>query len=188
MRKILISILFCVLLLATGGTALAQGGGAGWFDFITDVRFLGQVWVLNDLTISDDMTVDAITAADLTATDDITATDDLVVGDDLTVADDLTTADLYLTQQSSQTITYAGTITPTGAYHQITADAARGTSSIAIGTSGRVVVLVNAGSNTITLTDTGTLKLSGNAVLGQTDNITLLSDGTNWIQLAKTDN
>lgn len=189
MRKILISILFCVLLLATGGTALAQGGGAGWFDFVTDVRLHGQVWVLNDLTISDDLTVDAVTAADLTASDDITATDDLVVGDDLTVTDDLTTADLYLTQQSSQTITYAGTITPTGAYHQITAAAARGTSSIAgVTPAGRVVTLINAGSNTITLTDTGTLKLSGNIALGQYDSVVLLSDGTNWIQLATTNN
>jgi len=44
------------------------------------------------------------------------------------------------------------------------------------------------GSNTITLTDTGTLKLGGNAALGQYDSITLLSDGTNWIQVSKADN
>lgn len=114
---------------------------------------------------------------------------DLTVGDDATVSDDLTTADLYLTQQSTQTITYQGTITPTGAYHQIAASAARGTSSIAgASTAGRVVTLVNIGSQTITLTDTGTLKLSGNAALGQYDNITLIADGTNWIQVSKTDN
>lgn len=34
------------------------------------------------------------------------------------------------------------------------------------------------------LTDTGTLLLSGNAALGQNDMIVLLSDGTNWIQVA----
>lgn len=99
------------------------------------------------------------------------------------------TANLGLTQQPTQTITAGGTITPTGAYHQITATAARGTSSVAgVNAAGQVVTLVNVGSSTITLTDTGTLKLGGNAVLGQFDSLTLLSDGTNWIQLSKSDN
>lgn len=112
-----------------------------------------------------------------------------VTADDVTVADDTATADLYLTKQSTQTITAGGTITPTGAYHQITATAARGTSSVAgVNAAGRVVTLVNVGSSTITLTDTGTLKLGGNAVLGQFDSLTLLSDGTNWIELSKSDN
>ena len=119
----------------------------------------------------------------------LTVGTDVTINDDATVADDLTTDDLFLDKQSAQTITDGGTITPTGAYHQITAAAARGTSSVAgVGTAGRVLVLVNVGSNTITLTDTGTLKLSGNAALGQFDTITLLSDGTNWIQVSKTDN
>jgi hypothetical protein len=42
--------------------------------------------------------------------------------------------------------------------------------------------------DTITLTDTGTLKLSGNAALGQYDNITLMSDGANWVELSETNN
>lgn len=188
MRKILISILFCVLLLATGGTALAQGGGAGWFDFITDVRFLGQVWILNDLTISDDLTVDAVTAADLTASDDITATDDLVVGDDLTVGDNLYLADLIASTYTTVTVTPGSTITPTGMYQLITSATNAGTSAIANPTAGRVVVLVNVGSNTITLTDTGTLKLTGNIALGQYDSLGLISDGTNWIQISTANN
>jgi hypothetical protein len=101
----------------------------------------------------------------------------------------MTTTDIYVAQQGAQTITYGGTITPTGMYHQITAAAARGTSSVAgVATAGRVVVLINIGSNTITLTDTGTLKLSGNIALGQYDSVSLLSDGTNWIQLATSNN
>jgi hypothetical protein len=56
--------------------------------------------------------------------------------------------------------------------------------SIVTGTAGDVLTLVNIGSNAITITDTGTLKLSGNAALGQYDSVTLLSDGTNWIQVA----
>lgn len=127
-------------------------------------------------------------SGDLIVGDDATVTDALSSAD-LTVSDDATVADLYVAQQTAQTIIDGGTITPTGTYHQITAAAARGTSSVAgVSTAGRVVTLVNVGSNTITLTDTGTLKLSGNAALGQYDSLVLLSDGTNWIQLSKTDN
>lgn len=190
MRKILISILFCVLLLVTGGTALAQGGGAGWFDFVTDVRLHGQVWILNDLTIGDDLTLtddltaDAISAADITASDDVTATDDLVVGDDLTVGDDLYVADLIASTYTTVTVTDGSTITPTGMYQRISSAANTGTSAIANPTAGRLLILVNVANTTITLTDTGTLKLSGNAALAQYDAIQLLGDGTNWIQIA----
>lgn len=190
MRKILILILFCVLLLVTGGTALAQGGGAGWFDFVTDVRLHGQVWILNDLTIGDDLTADAISAADITATDDVTATDDLVVGDDLTVTDDLSVgddlnvADLIASTYTTVTVTDGSTITPTGMYQRISSAANTGTSAIANPSAGRLLILVNVANTTITLTDTGTLKLSGNAALAQYDAIQLLGDGTNWIQIA----
>lgn len=114
---------------------------------------------------------------------------DLTVGDDATVADDFTTADLYASKQTVQVVSAGGTITPTGMYHPISSTVATGTSSVVgVSTAGRLVTSINVGSNTITLTDTGTLKLAGNAALGQYGNITLLSDGTNWIQLAKSDN
>ena len=172
MRKILIAILFCTILLATGGTALAQGGGAGWFDFVTDVRLHGQVKVLNDLTIDDDATVG----------------DQLIVSGDATIADDLNIADLIGSTYTTITVGYQGTITPTGMYQLLTATAPRGTSSVADPTAGRVVTLVNVGSQTITLTDTGTLKLAGNVALGQYDSVTLLGDGTNWIQVGTSNN
>jgi hypothetical protein len=123
-----------------------------------------------------------------TLTGNVTTGADVTVGDDLTVADDLAAADHIATQATAQTITAGGTITPTGMYHQITAAAARGTSSISGKSAGRLLVLINVGSNTITLTDTGTLKLSANAALGQYDSISLISDGTNWIELAKANN
>lgn len=166
MRKSLSIFLVALSLFVTGSVALGQGF-AGWYDIEPATRFKQQVWFNGA----------------------ITADTDLTLGDDLTVVDDFTAADYFATQQSAQTITFGGTITPTGTYHQITAAAARGTSSVAgVSTAGRLIVLVNVGSNTITLTDTGTLKLSGNIALGQYDSLELISDGTNWIQLATTNN
>lgn len=89
-------------------------------------------------------------------------------------------------------VTPGGTVTPLGSYQPITAAASgTGTSTIAgcaSGTAGERVTFVNTSANTITFTDTGTLKLSGNAALGQYDDLILICDGTNWIQTGKTDN
>lgn len=115
--------------------------------------------------------------------DDLTTTDDATVGDDATISGDLT-----LGQQTAATITQAGTLTPAGSYQQITAAGAVSFGSITAGTAGDLLTLINVGSNTITISDTGTLKLAGNAALGQYDTIVLLSDGTNWVQLSKADN
>jgi hypothetical protein len=130
-----------------------------------------------------------VLAQGITNFDTIWLSGDLRVADDATVIDDLTTRDFIASQQTSITVTDGMTITPTGAYQRITSAAATGTSAIGgYSTAGRVIVLVNVGSNTITLTDTGTLKLSGNAALGQYDNITLMSDGANWVELSETNN
>lgn len=179
MRKILISVLFCIILLATGGTALAQGGGAGWFDFVTALRAHNAVWLLSTLQVDG-----AVTINDAITTEDLTVTDDLVVTDDATIGDDLNVADLIASTYTTITVTPGSTITPTGMYQRITSATAAGTSAIANPTAGRLLIVVNVGSNTITLTDTGTLKLSGNAALAQYDAIQLLGDGTNWIQIA----
>jgi len=156
MKKFLLAISICFILLAMGGTALAQGGGAGWFDFVTDVRLHGQVKILNDL----------------------------VIDDDLTVSDTISQTWIATSERSAITVDESTTITPTGTYQRITSTRNAGTSSITGPTEGRRLTLINIGSNTITLTDTGTLKLSGNAALGQYDAIQLLADGTNWIQIA----
>ncbi len=102
----------------------------------------------------------------------------------LTVSDTAALDALRFPAQSSLTIVNDTTITPTGSYQPITAAGAVGTSSITAMSAGYVLTLVNTGSNTITFTDTGTLKLSGNAALGQYDALKLMSDGTNWIQVA----
>lgn len=90
--------------------------------------------------------------------------------------------------QTAITVSNNSSITPTGMYQPLTAVAAVGTSSIAAQAAGTVVVFQNVNTNAITLTDTGTLRLAGNAALGQHDTLTLLSDGTNWIEVSRSDN
>lgn len=176
-HKSAVAILVALTMLMTGYVAMDAQTIKQNFEWIIAKRISVTQ---NGITVTKGgVTVSAGTVA---VTEGITA-------DDVTAADNTTTADLYLSQQSAQTITYGGTITPTGAYNQITSSTARGTSSVAgVSTAGRVVTIINVGTGTITLTDTGTLKLSGNAALGQYDSLVLLSDGTNWIQLSKTDN
>lgn len=91
--------------------------------------------------------------------------------------------------QTAITVDESSTISPTGTVQRISSSRAVGTSAISGRTTeGRLLILVNVGSNTITLTDTGTLKLSGNIALGQYDSVSLVADGTNWIQLATANN
>lgn len=135
----------------------------------------------------DDLTV---TSGDLTITEgDVTvaAGDVLLAAGDLTLSEgDLTLSDnLYLTAQPVITVT--GTFTPTGRYQPVIAGGAVGV-TMTVGAEGMVTTITNIGTSVITITDTGTLKLSGNAALGQYDNITLRSDGTNWIEVGQTDN
>lgn len=88
------------------------------------------------------------------------------------------------------TVTNGGTVNPTGTYTQLTAASAVGTSGAAITVkpAGTILVLVNMGSNTITFTETGTLISAGNIVLGTLDTATLVSNGTNYYQIAASNN
>lgn len=88
------------------------------------------------------------------------------------------------------TVTANGTVNPTGTYTRLTAAAAVGTSgaNITVKPAGTILFLVNVGSNTITFTETGTLKSAGNIALGATDTAILVSDGTNWTQLSGSNN
>lgn len=97
---------------------------------------------------------------------------------------------LQLSEASAQTIVdgTAG-ITPTATYHPITAAGAVGNTMYTTGfTAGDLVILVNEGANAITITDTGTTMLTGNIALGQYDSLTLLFDGTNWVEVSASNN
>ncbi len=143
-------------------------------------------WVIaKKLTVNTDTAI----TGDLTVGDDATITGDAAVGGALAVTGATTTNTyLVLAPQATYTVTANGAITPTGSYQPLTSAGNVGTSSIAAGTAGTVLRLVNVGSNTITISDTGTLKLSGDIALGQYDSLLLLGDGTNWIQMGTSNN
>lgn len=96
--------------------------------------------------------------------------------------------DLAVTSQAVIVVTMGGYITPTGIYQPITSTGTVGTANLAAGADGDLLVLINESNTTITISDTGTLILSGDAALGQYDNLTLISDGTNWIEIGETNN
>lgn len=93
---------------------------------------------------------------------------------------------LVLTPRTAITVTTAA-FTPTGSYQPI-ASASWVTPTINILGAGTVLRLVNTGTNNITIADTSIQMLSANIVLGQYDSLALMSDGTNWIQVATSDN
>lgn len=89
---------------------------------------------------------------------------------------------LRITPGASITVTTDALITPLGSYQPLTSAGTVQTASIAAGTAGDLLTLVNTTNTSIVFTDTGTLKLAGNRTLGQFDTLTLVSDGSNWIE------
>lgn len=92
--------------------------------------------------------------------------------------------------RASITITNGATLNATGTFQRITSVGAAGTSGAAITVkpAGTILILLNVGANTITFTETGTLKSAGNIALGALDSAALVSDGTNWYQWAASNN
>ena len=77
-------------------------------------------------------------------------------------------------------------ITPLGSYQPLNSAGNVGTIVTTTGfTTGDIVTLVNIGSNTITISDTGVMKLSGNAALGPADTLTIVFHSVQWIELAE---
>ena|SRR5688572_9248715 len=88
------------------------------------------------------------------------------------------------------TVTANSTINATGGYQRIAAASAVGTSgdNLVVEPAGTLLTLVNVGSNTVTITETANTVSAGNVALGAGDSATFLSDGSNWYQIAASNN
>jgi hypothetical protein len=102
--------------------------------------------------------------------------------------------DLFvLDEEVINTIAAGGTITSTKSNLKLTPAAAiilNTVTPIANGTYvGQLVILRGTdNTNTVTINDSGNVNLDGNHVLGNQDALTLIWDGTSWIQMAFADN
>lgn len=166
LRRLLLPLLVLGLLLTLSTGALAQVG-KGWF------------WV-DYLRVDNNANIDGALKVAGAAT----------IGTNLAVGDNATVGNiLYLTPGTAISLTNGAIITPTASYQPI--DAAPGTTvtpTLAAGSAGQLLRLVNQGTGTILLIDTGTAKLSGDISLGQYDGLLLMSDGTNWVMLGTSNN
>jgi len=141
----------------------------------------GAVTTVGDVVIGDDLTV----SDGLAVTGDQTLTGALGVTGNATLAGELNfTAPSAITVTAGSTIATAGyTVVPIAASGTVGTSAVTGCS-----TAGKLTILRNTTAQTITITDTSTIMLGGNAALGQYDTLTLLGDGTNCLQISKADN
>ena len=142
----------------------------------------GVIVTAGDVAVVEDVTADNVTAASLVSAADVTASDDVTVGDDLTI-----TGDLALTAAARTVITNGATLVPVTANVPISSAGTVGLYGITCG-AGKLYRVVNVGAQSILITDTSTMKLTANYTLGALDNITLMGDGTNCIEIARSNN
>jgi hypothetical protein len=94
---------------------------------------------------------------------------------------------LMLIPGTAISVTDGSTITPTTAIQELTAAGNVGAGLAACG-DGQVLTLVNLSNVTITITDTGSIRLAGNAALGQWDSLTVVGSGVTCVEVARANN
>lgn len=89
---------------------------------------------------------------------------------------------------SQQTVVASSVISATSAFVAVTAAAPVSVGDIQPGVNGQILTIVNAGTNAITVPDSGLNRLSAAAVLGQYDTLTLIWYAAAWNQLSTSNN
>ena len=194
MRKLLTALLVAAVL--TGALAVTVDAQTTWQRFenvwAKALRVTNNATVGGTLAVTGNTTVGgtfgvtgSMTGAGGAFAGQVSAGTDLVSTAKTNVGTFLVTG-----EGAVQVLAPDSTLTPVTTYQPVSSTAAIGTSSIASMPSGARLDIVNVGSQTITFTDTGTLRLSGNIALGAYDTLSLVSAGTGqgWIQLATTNN
>lgn len=134
---------------------------------------------------------DSITAGGaLSVTGASTLTGAATFASNITQSDgNITTADFsVISPQTAISVTAAAVITPVGSNQPLeSAGAVTGTLSSGC-TTGRVVRFVNTVNQTITISETATAAIAGNFGMGQYDALTVICDGTRWVELGRSNN
>lgn len=97
---------------------------------------------------------------------------------------------LTLVPQTAISLTMNGTLTPTGSLQLLESAGAVSVSgaNIVDGAQGDLLILLNIGGSTITITETTGLISAGNIALGTLDSATLVYRGTSWYQIGASNN
>jgi hypothetical protein len=186
MRRVVATLLITVALLGAGWYSTSPVAAQTFRTLIDGWVIMDRVTINHDAEIKGTLTAGTLTAGTVAATGAVSAGSVAATG--TVQAATVSTAFGQFTAANVLTITQGLTITPASSYQPLASAGNVSTGVIATGAAGNILMLVNTADTTITISDTGTLKLSGNLALGQFDSVTLISDGTNWVQLATSNN
>lgn len=98
------------------------------------------------------------------------------------------TTRLSFAQGEQQTVVAGSTVSTTVGLVQLTAASPLSVGNIYTGTEGQLLTIVNAGTNAITIPDSGLNRLTGAIVLGQYDTLTAIWYNGGWTQIATSNN
>jgi hypothetical protein len=150
----------------------------------SDLTNFDTVRISNDLTVVDDTTTEDFSVTDLATIADLAVTEQMTLSDDLIVA-----GDQINTPGTVIVVSDGSTITPLSAYQPLSSTANTGTNVIGGCTAGKTTTMSNQFTTTITISDSGNLRLAGNMALGQYDTLTVrCHNGTLWLEVARANN
>ena len=146
-----------LLVLLTPTLALAQMGGVGgWFNVFTEASFKAPVAALQNVEVRQSLVTSRTVNSEWVS----------------------------FSPRTEFTVQTGVPITVSGGFMALNASSIVTPSSIAPSVAGNVVVLYNNSVYTVTLQDSGVIMLEGNRNLGPYDSLTVMYDGTNWVQIA----
>lgn len=186
MRKLILPLLVAaILLVGVFGAVDAQGV----------FQRMGDVWarslrVTNGATIGGATSVGGLltVAGALAATGNASTSGNMAVTGNANVGGSASIDKLIAFGNAGNVaVTPGAVLTPVNTLTFVSATGAAGV-GMGLGSTGQVVSVINMGSNAITISDTVNSALSGDIALGQYDTLTMVFDGTRWIQLATANN
>jgi len=171
-----------------GGATFVAGAGCEWemqSGATLDIQS-GVAASISDLTVSDDLTVadNATVSGTLTIVEQVLATGDVRTGTDVQVAQVL-----RVVPNAAISVTNGAAFTPTGTFQPLTSfGTVTPTITETDADAGDILVLMVTSATTINIADTGTTKLSAAWAGGQYDTLTLMAEGDNWVEIARSNN